>query len=178
MSTFSKVWFRCAQAGLWLLQTGGKMQRTDGRNVRGVEIVLSKSDDQTCFANSAVSDEQQFEKKIILFRHGLKWSCRGEKHDQKKKVAFFKISLHRLQFDSMKRADQTRLPLSSLVTGKFRSPSMPLSGLPQLKKQTHPKLAKTVCWWSLLMPRFQMVSVKIRDPRIPYLRVFLFFFLI
>lgn len=49
-------------------------QRTNGRNVCGVEIVLSKSDDQTCFAHSAVSDEQQFEKKIILFRHALKCS--------------------------------------------------------------------------------------------------------
>lgn len=48
-------------------------QRTDGGDVRGVEIVLSKTDDQTCFPHSAVPDEQQLEKEIVLFRHG--WSC-------------------------------------------------------------------------------------------------------
>lgn len=61
------------------------------------------------------------------------------------KVRLKKVSnsaVHRLHFDSMKRVDQTCLPFSSLVTGKFRSPSAPLSGLPQLKKQTHPKSAK------------------------------------
>lgn len=61
------------------------------------------------------------------------------------KVRLQKVSnsaVHRLHFDSMKRVDQTYLPFSSLVTGKFRSPSAPLSGLPQLKKQTHPKSAK------------------------------------
>lgn len=57
---------------LALVQPGrAKEQRTDGGNVCGVEIVLGKSDDQTCFAHSAVSDEQQFKKKIVLFRHGL-----------------------------------------------------------------------------------------------------------
>lgn len=33
-----------------------KKQRTNGRNVCGVEIILGKSDDQTCFAHTAVSD--------------------------------------------------------------------------------------------------------------------------
>lgn len=44
-------------------------QRTDCGNVRGVEVVLGEANDQTCFANSAVPDEQQFEEEIILFRH-------------------------------------------------------------------------------------------------------------
>lgn len=57
-------------------------QRTDGRNVCRVEIVLCKTDDQTCFAHSAVSDEQQLEKKIILFRHG--WKCSSEESQNSK----------------------------------------------------------------------------------------------
>lgn len=117
-------------------------QRTDGGNVCGVEIVLGKSDDQACFAHSAVSDEQQFEKKIVLFRHGLQCSWGKKKiikHDLKR---VSNSTLRRLHFDSMKGVDRTCLPVSSLVTGKFRSPSVPLPGRPQLKKQTHPKLAK------------------------------------
>lgn len=65
-------------------------QHTDGRNVRGVEIVLSKTNDQTCFAHPAVSDEKQFVKKIILFRHG--WSCSSKGEILHRLLAFFQIS--------------------------------------------------------------------------------------
>lgn len=63
--------FGCTQAGADWKEKYNK-GHTNGRNVCGVEIVLGKSDNQTCFAHTAVSDEQQFEKEIILFRHALK----------------------------------------------------------------------------------------------------------
>lgn len=90
----------------------------------------------------------------------------------KKKVS--NSTLGRLHFDSMKGVDRTCLPVSSLVTGKFRSPSVPLPGLPQLKKQTHPKLAKRsadVHSWSLdSMWSSQIVGY----PQISCLRGFFF----
>lgn len=52
----------------------GDKQRTDGGNVSGVEIVLSETNDQTCFSHSAVSDQQQLEKEIVLFGHARSWS--------------------------------------------------------------------------------------------------------
>ena len=52
----------------------GDKQRTDGGNISGVEIVLSETNDQTCFSHSAVSDEQQLEKEIVLFGHARSWS--------------------------------------------------------------------------------------------------------
>lgn len=44
-------------------------RHTDGGNVRGVEVVFSETDNQTRFSHSAVPDEQQLVKEIILFRH-------------------------------------------------------------------------------------------------------------
>lgn len=44
-------------------------ERTDGGNVRGVEVILGKADDQARFAHSAVPDQQQLEEEIVLFRH-------------------------------------------------------------------------------------------------------------
>lgn len=64
-STFSKHWFYSSPQRpimSWCRHVDWKekispKQRTDGGNVCGVEIVLSKTYDQTCFAHSAVSDE-------------------------------------------------------------------------------------------------------------------------
>ena len=46
--------------------------RTDGGDVGRVEVVLGKSNDQTRFSHSTVTNQQQFEKEIILFCHGYR----------------------------------------------------------------------------------------------------------
>lgn len=52
----------------------------------GIEGVLAESEQQTCLADTAVSDEQQFEEIIVRFRH-LKHQIR-KRFDNKKKAVY------------------------------------------------------------------------------------------
>lgn len=50
---------------------------TDGGDVRVVEVVLCKANDQTSLAHPRVPDQQQLEEVVVGFGHGGHWGSRG-----------------------------------------------------------------------------------------------------